>query len=167
MKIRVFLIAIFLLMAIPCFGFETGDQVTTPNDKEGEIIAWLALEENKYLLIKYESGKVEIFSEDSIQEAYEYFTISANSTNFNENAITTYTYVCTWKDNIPWDILQPEIKWLAMDYDGRWYGYTKKPFQTLDSWKITYDGSWWSLENVVMPPSAPEDWTKTLAERPE
>lgn len=64
---------------------------------------------------------------------------------------------------IPWVLLKPEIKSVAMDSDGRWVGYEDKP---------ELGGSFWhsfttnhSLDCLNLPTA--ENWRESLQERPE
>jgi hypothetical protein len=72
-----------------------------------------------------------------------------------------------WKEKIPWDCLRPEIKVVARDDDGRWFGHEIEPN------KDAQDGIWcsagheiYALDGVKMP-QGPADWKEAIARRPE
>jgi hypothetical protein len=72
-----------------------------------------------------------------------------------------------WKDEIPWDCLRPEIKWVARDKCGQWLGHDGEPI------KDGQDGIWcsagheiYALDGVKMP-QGPADWKEAIARRPE
>jgi hypothetical protein len=73
-----------------------------------------------------------------------------------------------WKDDIPWDCLRPEIKIVARDEDGRWFGHLEEPELKMDGqYKI-----WWSTTmncplKAINMPDGPTDWTEAIARRPE
>jgi hypothetical protein len=73
-----------------------------------------------------------------------------------------------WKEKIPWDCLRPEIKVVARDDDGRWFGYLEEPELKMDGqYKI------WRSEIMNCPlkaitmPQGPSDWKEAIARRPE
>lgn len=71
-------------------------------------------------------------------------------------------YVRDWKDEIPWDKLSGDIRWVARDSVGSWYGYRNKPRPLTDIWSAR--GSI-KLGHIKMP-YGPEDWKEAIAKRP-
>lgn len=59
-----------------------------------------------------------------------------------------------WKDAPPW------ARWLAMDEDGEWFWYEKEPAEI--GWMFGSDGG--RMECAAIDP---DDWRKTLEQRPE
>jgi hypothetical protein len=73
-----------------------------------------------------------------------------------------------WKDEIPWDCLRPEIKIVARDEDGRWFGHLEEPELKMDG----QNKIWWSTTmnyplKAINMPDGPTDWTEAIARRPE
>lgn len=67
-----------------------------------------------------------------------------------------------------WDLLHPELKWIAKDLDGSWYAYPEKP----ERFQIGWSGEWGSKGSSPLDALAyhlfPEcDWKESLIERPE
>jgi len=67
-----------------------------------------------------------------------------------------------WKDEIPWDKISGDIRWVAMDFDGNWYGYMEKPMQLSITWMGMGERP---LRHLKMP-QGPEDWKEAIAKRP-
>lgn len=66
-----------------------------------------------------------------------------------------------------WHALHPKIKWIAMDYNGAWYGYETPPSRM--------EGDFWSHQSLVWeelsclnPAIFPDlPWEDSLIERPK
>ena len=72
----------------------------------------------------------------------------------------------SWQDEIPWDCLIDEIKWVARDRDYGWYGYRNKPkFRATRIMWVSHGGLY-SLVAVKMP-KGPKEWIEAIARRPE
>jgi len=77
-----------------------------------------------------------------------------------------------WRDEIPWDYLVPEIKYVARDEDGDWCGYETRPEKDDVCWDISeynYSEGYhqtYGLKSVKMPHS-PADWKQAIAKRPD
>jgi hypothetical protein len=67
-----------------------------------------------------------------------------------------------WKDEIPWDCLRPEIKWVARDKNGDWFGHIIEPKPIDNVWDTYY----FYKVSVIMP-EGPSDWKEAIAGRPE
>lgn len=67
-----------------------------------------------------------------------------------------------WRDEIPWEALKPEVRWVARDDDGEWWGFESKPEALPGYWSC---GLCAILEIVAMP-TGPTDWREAIAERP-
>lgn len=67
-----------------------------------------------------------------------------------------------------WDLLNEDIKYLAKDGDGRWFGYSRKPSKDEEGWGIVQRvGGFYSLVglNPDLFPECP--WGHSLIERPK
>ena len=65
---------------------------------------------------------------------------------------------------IPWEILRPEIKWVAQDENGDWYGFGDSVRISENKW---LDGDdLYSLYSLTFP-QGDEHWTNTLQQRPQ
>ena len=74
-------------------------------------------------------------------------------------------YYKDWEDDIPWDCLVDEIKWVARDRSG-WWGYEFRPQPDLQN-RMWYESEdLYSLKAVKMP-KGPDDWEIAIARRPE
>ncbi len=66
-----------------------------------------------------------------------------------------------------WAVLKPEYRWLAMDEDTRWLGYTERPIKSRALPRFTAaTGTVVRLDGLILPiPDCP--WHETLTERPD
>lgn len=73
-----------------------------------------------------------------------------------------------WKDEIPWECIKKEIKYVAKWKNGGWLGFRRMPTLSIEgtSWVCDLNSSCYSLSAVKMP-EGPKDWTQALAKRPE
>jgi len=77
-----------------------------------------------------------------------------------------------WRDEIPWDYLVPEIKYVARDKDGGWCGYEMRPGKDDVGWyvsKFSYNEGYrqiYPLDGVKMP-NGPADYEQAIAKRPD
>ena len=72
----------------------------------------------------------------------------------------------TWKDDIPWDKIPYEYDWVAMDEDGRWFGFQYPPEIITDEQEWGEDsGEFESMRHIDMP--TPPHWTESLVRRPQ
>jgi hypothetical protein len=76
-------------------------------------------------------------------------------------------YYKDWEDDIPWDCLIDEIKWVARDEDG-WFGFAIKPWldDKFDIW-VSGDVLSYNLNALKIMPKGPDDWKEAIAGRPE
>jgi hypothetical protein len=77
-----------------------------------------------------------------------------------------YRIVPTQPLDIPWDIINPKWKWVAMDEDKNIYLYTTEPTKMDYQW-IIVQGATCDLNNclVIKPTNIP--WDQSLVKRPE
>lgn len=70
---------------------------------------------------------------------------------------------------IPWEALRPEIRWVAMDDEGDWYGFTEdEPIRKSEGyWLRPGRGTVFRLSALSMPTVDLDQWQETLIERPE
>ena len=66
-----------------------------------------------------------------------------------------------------WDLLNKDIKYLAKDSNGRWYGYRGKPSKEIDYWFDYSSAKYYSLEALESSLFPECDWESSLIERPE
>jgi len=66
--------------------------------------------------------------------------------------------------DIPWRCLRPEIKWVAMDITGTWFGYDIEPNKLNTIWSTS--SKIYALEGVNMPKVPQLQWSETLVQRP-
>lgn len=73
------------------------------------------------------------------------------------------------RDQIPWETLRPEIRWVAMDDEGDWHGFTEdEPIRKSEGyWMRSGLGTVFHLRAISMPKVDPDRWDETLVERPE
>jgi hypothetical protein len=71
-----------------------------------------------------------------------------------------------WKDDIPWDCLRPEIKYVTRDKNGDWFGHIIEPKPIDNVWDTYYFYEVFDLSSVIMP-EGPSDWKEAIARRPE
>jgi hypothetical protein len=83
----------------------------------------------------------------------------AISHRISDNLVLTH-----WQDEIPWECLRDEIKWVAEDPDGIWFGYFQKPKLEELGWGSDYPQ--YDLTCIEMPERS-KDWKNSLAKRPE
>ena len=63
-----------------------------------------------------------------------------------------------------WNVLRPEIRWVAMDESGKWWGFSDQPKQVMRScW--SKDGLLARLDDTIALPKV-VDWRESLYERP-
>ena len=70
-----------------------------------------------------------------------------------------------WKKDIPWEVINDGIKWVGMDEDGDWCGYSDKPALRAGLFFADAQCLSWNLNGVKMP--TPPDWKRSLVKRPE
>ena len=71
-----------------------------------------------------------------------------------------------WTDDIPWDKIPYEYDWVAMDEDGRWFGFQYPPEIITDEQEWGEDsGEFEKLKDSDMP--TPPHWTESLVRRPQ
>ena len=72
----------------------------------------------------------------------------------------------SWEDDIPWDKIPYEYDWVAMDEDGRWFGFQYPPEIITDEQEWGEDsGEFEKLKDSDMP--TPPHWTESLVRRPQ
>lgn len=80
------------------------------------------------------------------------------------------------RDQIPWEALRPEIKYVAMNNSGTWSGFADKPRMFTGGgpdgecagWLLTGYPQYCGMSSLlVMPDVDPDRWQETLIERPE
>lgn len=70
-------------------------------------------------------------------------------------------------EQIPWEVLRPEIQWVAMDDTKEWWGFQSKPESTSWAWDACVsDDDSFSLLLVKMPDVDIDQWRETLCKRP-
>lgn len=73
----------------------------------------------------------------------------------------------SWKDEIPWDAIREEYKYVAMDCSGRWYAFSELPRPVNDVvWCSASGRCKVGLSAVCMPDWPTVPWDQTLVERP-
>jgi len=70
-----------------------------------------------------------------------------------------------------WPLLPPWIKYLAMDSEGKWYGFTGMPHTIVTKWVCTQhteeQGTTWLYIPKDYAPIYSGDWKDSLVERPQ
>ena len=61
-----------------------------------------------------------------------------------------------------WNVLRPEIRWVAMDKCGNWCGHERKPDRGSEAWGL--GGARFDLKAISLP--ADIYWRESLHERP-
>lgn len=70
-------------------------------------------------------------------------------------------------EQIPWEVLRPEIQWVAMDQDGGWDAYLNKPDRHNDYFYAPPEQRRTIGSALVMPSVDTARWQETLCKRPE
>jgi hypothetical protein len=69
------------------------------------------------------------------------------------------------KAKIPWEHIKPEYKWAAMDEDGSWFCFEKKPEKGTWAWLDSTSTNGSSMKAVAFP-EVNMPWDQSLVERP-
>ena len=65
---------------------------------------------------------------------------------------------------INWDEIPERIEWIAMDENGKWYGYENKPWDCITVWMKDGDSKYIRLHQLSIKGMP---WKKSLIRRPE
>jgi hypothetical protein len=78
---------------------------------------------------------------------------------------TILDLIAEWTEpiEIPWSDYPTWCKWVAMDKDGRWFGYSDKPTQSCAIWS---GDAVVKIHPDYTPRNFTGDWTESLFERP-
>ena len=95
-----------------------------------------------------------------------YHSFTLNGASFISS---NYDLIAEWTEpvEIPWSDYPKWCKWVAMDKDGRWWGYIKKTEITdmeSDCW--VGDSDAFRIPKDYTPRNFTGDWTESLFERP-
>lgn len=89
---------------------------------------------------------------------------------YGDKGESEYDIVGMWVEPLVfehWSLLSEDIKYLAKDGDGRWFGYRGKPSREADHWFNHSSIDCCPLE-ALKPSLFPDcDWENSLIERPE
>lgn len=73
-----------------------------------------------------------------------------------------------WRDEIPWNCIKPEYRWVARDKNGEWAAYGRHPETRGDTGRwFMYGETYAELSSAIAMPAGPDDWREAIAERPE
>jgi hypothetical protein len=102
---------------------------------------------------------VVMFEDGNIEVLYQ------NGSRWNDKSESELDLIAEWTEpvEIPWSDYPTWCKWVAMDENGKWYGFTSKPFKTNIFW--VGDDACYIPEDYT-PHNFTGDWTESLFERP-
>jgi hypothetical protein len=94
-------------------------------------------------------------------------SLHRNGCVFDDKSLSIFDLIAEWTEpvEIPWSDYPTWCKFVAMDVDGRWFGFTSLPIKKRGE-------AWYSTDVIVyIPPDyTPRnftgDWTESLFERP-
>lgn len=116
---------------------------------------------------------IEVMEAAANGRAIEHKTHSSGSTRWNPVVSPNWnwgTYLYRVKqeahDAVPWPALDDQIKYVARDEDGSFWGFTIRPKAPDSEHGWTCTGENISLDGVVKCKAGPRGWRDTLQERP-
>jgi len=95
-------------------------------------------------------------------------SLHKNGTAYNDKSGSEFDLIAEWTDpvEIPWSDYPTWCKWVAMDKDGRWWGYIKKTkIDNMESDCWMGNSEAFSIPKDYTPRNFIGDWTESLFER--
>ena len=95
-------------------------------------------------------------------------TLESDGMFFIYGALSNDDLIEEWTDpvEIPWDDYPAWAKWIAMDQDGRWFGWEKYPSSTVFVQHWGNGGHVTFIPQDYTPKNFTGDWTESLFARP-
>jgi len=92
-------------------------------------------------------------------------SLHRNGSVFDDKSLSIFDLIAEWTDpvEIPWSDYPTWCKLVAMDKDGRWFGYSDKPTQSCAIWS---GDAVVKIHPDYYPKNFTGDWTESLFERP-
>jgi hypothetical protein len=108
------------------------------------------------------NGKSNIIA---MNEDGDLLVVYQNGTYFNDKSESDLDLIAEWTEpvEIPWSDYPTWCKWVAMDKDGRWFGYKSKPVKRESTWLCDVVIS---IPLEFYPRNFTGHWTESLFERP-
>ena len=96
-------------------------------------------------------------------------TLESDGMFFIYGALSNDDLIEEWTDpvEIPWDDYPTWMKWIAMERNGEWFGWTRKPsiVKSIGEWN-SMDAGLIEIHKNYIPKNFTKDWTESLFARP-
>jgi hypothetical protein len=117
---------------------------------------------------KWEVLKTDARSNKIIMYCYEnghLFALHQNGMFYDDKIESEFDLIAKWTEpiEIPWSDYPTWCRFVAMDENGKWYGFTSEPFKTNIFW--VGDDACYIPEDYT-PRNFTSDWNESLFERP-
>lgn len=127
---------------------------------------------------KYQCYRTDAGGSEPVHGAYEHtdgdwaIVTHSKDGSFVNGRISNFDIISEWTDkpdcSTLWPLLPPWIKWVAMDSDKRWWGYSLEPAlpKISDSWQGNNTECFCTRIHPDYAPTFTDDWKDSLCERP-
>jgi hypothetical protein len=116
----------------------------------------------KWEVLTTERGS--IYKIVALGEYGEILTLHQNGCAHNDKSESEFDLIAEWTEpvEIPWSDYPTWCKWVAMDEDGRWFGYEFEPCKKVVTWS---GDAVVKIHPDYTPRNFTGDWTESLFER--
>jgi hypothetical protein len=130
---------------------EKGKFYRTRGDEKVEV---LTTDRHEYrpIVVMFEDGNIEVLYQ--------------NGMRWEDKSTSDIDLIAEWTDpvEIPWSDYPTWCKWVAMESDGRWFGYSDKPTQSCAIWS---GDAVVKIHPEYTPRNFTGHWIESLFERPQ